>query len=140
MAKSHTVAFLAQQKRALIALRQQVAERLRIPTRLAREDGRDVGDLSVIDEQASFDMTLNEMTYDTLREIDQAVQRIETGTYGICEQTQELIPVIRLRALPFARMTVRAQSSLERDYSNKRRRDTGLSFDDTPEDTGSTEG
>jgi DnaK suppressor protein len=136
---THPTAFLASQRRALLALRQQVSERLRIPAKLQKEDGRDLGDLSVADEQASFDFTLNEMTYDMMREIDQALHRIKVGTYGICEQTQELIPMARLKALPFARMTVVAQGNLERGFDMRRRKEVGLAFDELPEEASSVE-
>ena len=48
-----------------------------------------------------------------LREIDEALQRIEDGTYGICELTGEKIAVERLRALPTARLSIKAQEQLE---------------------------
>jgi DnaK suppressor protein len=48
-----------------------------------------------------------------LREIDEALLRIEDGTYGICEITGEPINLDRLRALPTARLSVKAQEQLE---------------------------
>ncbi len=38
-----------------------------------------------------------------LKEIDDALKRIEKGTYGICEMCDEAISIGRLRAKPFAR-------------------------------------
>jgi RNA polymerase-binding protein DksA len=43
-----------------------------------------------------------------LRQIEDALERIEDGTYGICTVTGDPIPVERLRALPWATMTVEA--------------------------------
>jgi DnaK suppressor protein len=74
-------------------------------------------------------MRLNEMSYDTLREIDDAILRIDNGTYGVCEETQELIPVERLKVLPFARLTVKCQRDLEMNWS-KRSHAVGIKFDD----------
>ena len=48
-----------------------------------------------------------------LREIDEALQRIEDGSYGICEMTGEKIALERLRALPTARLSIKAQERLE---------------------------
>ena len=45
----------------------------------------------------------------TLREIDEALQRIENGTYGICEKTGKPIAKPRLRAMPTARLCIEAQ-------------------------------
>jgi RNA polymerase-binding protein DksA len=44
-----------------------------------------------------------------LREIDDALQRIEDGTYGICEVTGQPINKERLKAIPTARLCVEAQ-------------------------------
>jgi len=41
-----------------------------------------------------------------LRDIEHALERIEEGTYGISEQSGKPIPVARLRAIPWATMTV----------------------------------
>jgi RNA polymerase-binding protein DksA len=43
-----------------------------------------------------------------LHEIDRALARIDDGVYGICVVTGQPIPVERLRALPWATMTVEA--------------------------------
>ena len=48
-----------------------------------------------------------------LREIEEALQRIEDGTYGICEVTGEEINLERLRAIPTARLSVQAQEQME---------------------------
>ncbi len=47
-------------------------------------------------------------------EIDAALERIESGTYGICEMSGDPIPIPRLRAIPFARFTVECQSKVEK--------------------------
>ena len=48
-----------------------------------------------------------------LREISEALQRIEDGIFGICEVTGETINVERLQALPTARLSIEAQEQLE---------------------------
>ena len=47
---------------------------------------------------------------DVLFEIDEAIRRIENGTYGICEMTDEPINIERLEALPYVRHSIKAQS------------------------------
>lgn len=61
------------------------------------------------------EMELNMMgsEQEVLFEIDAALRRIEKGTFGICELTEEEIPRARLEALPYVRYTVEAQSQLE---------------------------
>ena len=48
-----------------------------------------------------------------LREIEEALQRIEDGEYGICEVTGKAINLERLRAIPTARLSIEAQEQIE---------------------------
>ncbi len=50
-----------------------------------------------------------------LNEIDDALKRIEDGTYGICEGTGKPIPKKRLEAFPAARYCVEYQAELEKE-------------------------
>jgi DnaK suppressor protein len=50
-----------------------------------------------------------------LREIERALARMDAGTYGICEVTGEPIELGRLRARPWARMSLGAKEGRERD-------------------------
>ncbi|MBT3352881.1 MAG: hypothetical protein HOC91_01535 [Nitrospinaceae bacterium] len=58
-------------------------------------------------------MELGERERGRLREVELAFKRIEDGTYGICEESDEPIPFIRLEAIPYTRFTVAAQSEME---------------------------
>lgn len=49
-----------------------------------------------------------------LMEIDDALSRIDNGTYGICESNNEPIPKERLRAIPWARCCIACASSFEK--------------------------
>jgi len=49
-----------------------------------------------------------------LREIEAALERIEDGTYGLCEKTGKPINFERLEAMPTARLSVEAQEEEER--------------------------
>lgn len=49
-----------------------------------------------------------------LKEIDDAISRIDAGTYGVCEVTGKPIKPERLEELPWARFTIEAQRELER--------------------------
>ena len=85
-----------------------------------------------------FALSLLSQEQDALYEIDQALKRIELGTYGICEMSGKQIPRARLEAIPFARFTVECQSQLEKQSKASRVRQSvtslfGLTEDDTPE-------
>ena len=51
-----------------------------------------------------------------LEQIDEALQRIDEGTYGLCQDCQEPIPPERLEILPYALLCVRCQSKQERRW------------------------
>ncbi len=85
-----------------------------------------------------FALSLLSQEQDALYEIDQALKRIELGTYGTCEMSGKPIPRARLEAIPFARFTVECQSQLEKQNKASRVRQSvtslfGLTDDDAPE-------
>ncbi|MDB2614400.1 TraR/DksA family transcriptional regulator [Chlamydiales bacterium] len=65
-----------------------------------------------------FDRTINlevsSKEFALLKKIDHALDKIKEGTYGICDLTEEEIPLKRLEAIPYASMTVKAQERLEK--------------------------
>jgi len=61
-----------------------------------------------------FALSLLSQEQDALYEIDEALKRIEIGTYGVCEMSGKVIKRERLEALPFARYTVECQAEVER--------------------------
>jgi RNA polymerase-binding transcription factor DksA len=61
-----------------------------------------------------FALSLLSQEQDALYEIEEALKRIELGTYGVCEISGKQIPTPRLEALPFARYTVECQTEVER--------------------------
>ncbi len=51
---------------------------------------------------------------DELRAIDEAIQKLDAGTYGACESCSQPIPKTRLRALPFVSLCVRCKELEEK--------------------------
>src|SRR5213593_1888517 len=87
-----------------------------------------------------FALSLLSQEQDALYEIDQALKRIELGTYGKCEMSGKQIPRARLEAIPFARFTVECQSQLEKQSRASRVRQSVTSlFGLTEEETGDGE-
>lgn len=62
-----------------------------------------------------FALSLLSKEQDGLYEIEQALARIDNGTYGICEMSYKIIPILRLEAIPFARLTVECQAQWEKE-------------------------
>lgn len=75
-----------------------------------------------------FALSLLSQEQDALYEIDQALKRIELGTYGICEMSGKAISHARLEAIPFARFTVECQSQLEKQNKASRVRQSVTSL------------
>jgi DnaK suppressor protein len=87
-----------------------------------------------------FALSLLSQEQDALYEIDQALKRIELGTYGKCEMSGKPIPHARLEAIPFARFTVECQSQLEKQNRASRVRQSVTSlFGLTEEEGGEAE-
>jgi DnaK suppressor protein len=85
-----------------------------------------------------FALSLLSQEQDALYEIDQALKRIDLGTYGTCEMSGKPIPRARLEAIPFARFTVECQSQLEKQSKASRVRQSvtslfGLTEEEGPE-------
>lgn len=87
-----------------------------------------------------FALSLLSQEQDALYEIDQALKRIEMGTYGVCEMSGKPISHARLEAIPFARFTVECQSQLEKQNKASRVRQSVTSlFGLTDDEGGETE-
>ncbi len=63
---------------------------------------RDVEEQSVVDFVRDVDFALMQMKSETLAKIDEALRRLEQGSYGVCTECGRDIPPARLQALPFA--------------------------------------
>jgi DnaK suppressor protein len=80
---------------------------------LGTDGTQDMGDLAAATYSKQVMMELSERERGRLREVEAAFKRIENRTYGICEESDEPIPFIRLEAIPYTRFTVAAQSEIE---------------------------
>ncbi|MFQ6035146.1 MAG: TraR/DksA family transcriptional regulator [Sedimentisphaerales bacterium] len=72
-----------------------------------------MADLGTDNYEQEFVLGLMDSERNLLREIDDALQRIEEGTYGICEGTGKPIPKARLEAQPWAKYCVEYARMLE---------------------------
>jgi DnaK suppressor protein len=96
--------------------RREVKEKLRsLRESLPVEAGsvRDAEEQSVDDFVTEVDMALMQMKSETLGKIDQAMDRLEDGTYGLCQECDGEISAARLKALPFAHLCRGCQEAAE---------------------------
>lgn len=52
--------------------------------------------------------------FDTLRQVERALEKIEEGTYGLCDISKKPIPKRRLDAIPYATLTLEVQDQIEK--------------------------
>ncbi len=111
----------------LVELRDHVQSGLSMHTEetLKRSSKEDTGDLSgysqhmadagtdTFDRDFALSMVSNEQ--EALHEVEEAIERIHNGTYGICEMTGKQIREERLMAVPFTRYSVETQSQIEKN-------------------------
>ena len=88
-----------------VTLRQLKEEDMRLP---------DQSDWASAEIQRSFELRTRDRERKLLSKIDAALQRIEDGSYGYCEETQEPIGIRRLEARPIATLSIEAQERHER--------------------------
>jgi DnaK suppressor protein len=92
-------------KRMLEERRQEIQQKLKsLRETIPVEAGavRDAEEQSVDDFVQEVDFALMEMKSETLARIDEAMQRLEDGSYGLCTECGGEIAEARLKALPFA--------------------------------------
>jgi len=78
----------------------------------------DIGDIldSVSEERTrELDMILTDREKQKLKQIDDALERIEEKTYGFCEECGVKIPRARLKVVPFAKYCVECKEVIERE-------------------------
>ncbi len=141
--------FLRKQKKRLLALRDAMLDSMNGVAQdnlRSRAEGNEASAFGMHQADAGSDaydrdfaLNLLSQEQDALYEIDEALKRIDAGTYGICEMSAKPINHERLEAIPFTRYTVECQSQLERQNKASRVRQSVTSLfgltDDEKEDT-----
>ncbi len=114
--------------KALIKLREHFRDELAIHAEdtLKKSVVEDLGDNQDLNdgssESCNRDLVLSLLSseQEALNEIDEAIKRILSNTYGLCEVTQKPISKERLAAVPFTRYSLEGQM----DYERSRRRES----------------
>jgi len=78
----------------------------------------------LLDQELNLSLTTAEVN--SLKEINEAFDRIENGTYGICIDSGEVISKIRLKAMPEAKRTLEAQEKYDKKMKDLKKK--GLSM------------
>lgn len=78
----------------------------------------DLNDRASVEIDASMELRTRDRYWKLVSKIDEALERINDGSYGYCEETGDPIGLKRLEARPIATMTIEAQERHERFERN----------------------
>jgi len=103
-------------RQQLLNWRQSLVEESQETISNLRDEVRDVGDeaeRATRETDNSLELRTRDRYRKLLAKIDQALRRIEDGSYGYCEETGEEIGLARLQARPIATLCLDAQERWE---------------------------
>jgi RNA polymerase-binding transcription factor DksA len=113
--------FLTKQKQRLLLLKDMLLDSMSGVARGNLRSGCDASGFGMHQADAGSDaydrdfaLSILSQEQNSLYEIDEALKRIDDGTYGICEISNKQILRARLEARPFTRYTVECQADLEK--------------------------
>ncbi len=109
---------LGRLKKVLLKEREQIVGEVRqtyVSSQEVGQDGiQDIGDEAANIYNKQILLSLNESERFRLQEVDEALDRIATGTYGVCEECGGPISLKRLEVRPVAKYCVPCLSKLEK--------------------------
>jgi DnaK suppressor protein len=109
-------------RKLLLAEKKRLLEERESVDRELAEKGGDSSDYDYYDPsdsateavEYSKDFAIEENVRDILQRIDEALRKIDEGSYGICDRCENPIHTDRLRALPYATLCIECQERMER--------------------------
>ena len=119
--QAHMTPFLARQRQRLLELKDTLLDSMRGVARDNLHTGSETSAFGMHQADAGSDaydrdfaLSMLSKEQGSLYEIDEALKRIEDGSYGVCDICEKPIRHDRLEALPFTRYTVECQAELEK--------------------------
>ena len=123
--------FLAKVREQLLEMKAKLLGEIDSTLRAEREGNKDEGmdtyDLASEERDREINFILSDRERVKLKQIDDALERLDDGTYGVCESCGLEIAEERLEAMPFSRLCRDCQQDQEREAKSQRR-----SADDEP--------
>lgn len=80
----------------------------------ANDNFADPADRATAESDRAFTLRIRDRELQLIRKIQAAQQRIEEGTYGICEECGEEISISRLKARPVTRLCIKCKENQEK--------------------------
>ena len=125
-------AFLKKMREKLLEMRAQLLRNVQSDLQEGREQTKDEGmdtyDIASDARDREISLILNDRDRDKALAIDDALARIDEGTYGVCESCESDIAEARLEALPFTRLCVSCQAEREKEAKSMKRPDEDRTY------------
>ena len=125
-------AFLKKSRETLETMRAQMLKNVQQELHEGRDQNKDEGmdtyDLASDARDREISHILTDRDRGKLEAIDEALSRVDDGSYGLCEDCGAEIAEGRLQALPFTRLCVTCQSDRERESRMNKRYEEDRSF------------
>jgi DnaK suppressor protein len=117
--------FLAKMREQLLEMKAKLLAEINSELRAEREGNKDEGmdtyDLASEERDREINFILSDRERVKLKQIDDALERMDEGTYGVCESCGLEIAEERLEAMPFSRLCRDCQQDEEREAKSQRR-------------------
>ncbi|MBI3755829.1 MAG: TraR/DksA family transcriptional regulator [Deltaproteobacteria bacterium] len=105
-------------KKELLA---EVAEKIKNESNTLKFEIGDIYDIASNERERELTLMLGDRDREKLAETDEALERIKSGTYGVCDECGEPIGEARLMALPFTKVCIDCKSKDEREKGARKR-------------------
>ena len=117
--------FLARVKEHLLETKQKLANEMDSEMKAEREANKDEGmdtyDLASEERDREINFILSDRERQKIKQIDDALGRLDDGSYGVCQSCGLEIAEERLEALPFTLLCRDCQQEQEREAKSQRR-------------------
>ena len=117
--------FMADLRQQLLDMKTKLREEMELESKAEREGNKDEGldtyDLASEERDREINFILSDRERSKARNIDDALERMEEGTYGVCDACGLEIAEERLTAMPFTRLCRDCQQEQEREARSQGR-------------------
>jgi DnaK suppressor protein len=125
-------AFLKTARETLANMKKQLLDEIQKDLKEGREiskdEGMDAYDLASEERAREINLILTDRDRGKLQAIDDALDRVDEGSYGMCESCESEIAEGRLLAMPFTRLCVQCQADRETEAKQNRRGDVDQTY------------
>ncbi|MFZ0659380.1 MAG: TraR/DksA family transcriptional regulator [Candidatus Binataceae bacterium] len=119
--------FLAKMREHLADMKEKLHGELESELRAEREGNKDEGmdtyDLASEERDREINFILSDRERVKVKQIDDALERLDDSTYGVCESCGLEVAEERLNAMPFTRLCRDCQQDMEHEAKSQRRND-----------------